>query len=89
MYMYVWVFLICDYELFLICDSARVNRRIAAFLPQSVAFTNAGSHIEAGSYYSKSTFIMTLIIQEKLVFVLVILYMHTNLKLGMYLEHNK
>ena len=29
---------------------------------------------EAGNYYSKSTFIMTLIKQEKLVFILVILY---------------
>ena len=31
-------------------------------------------NIEAGNYYSKSTFIMTLIKQEKLVFILVILY---------------
>ena len=31
-------------------------------------------NIEAGNYYSKSTFIMTLIKQEKLVFMLVILY---------------
>ena len=30
--------------------------------------------IEAGNYYSKSTFIVTLIKQEKLVFILVILY---------------
>ena len=30
--------------------------------------------IEAGNYYSKPTFIMTLIKQEKLVFILVILY---------------
>ena len=29
---------------------------------------------EAGNYYSKSTFIVTLIKQEKLVFILVILY---------------
>ena len=31
-------------------------------------------NIEARNYYSKSTFIMTLIKQEKLVFILVILY---------------
>ena len=31
-------------------------------------------NIEVGNYYSKSTFIMTLIKQEKLVFILVILY---------------
>ena len=31
-------------------------------------------NIEAGNYYSKSTFIMTLIKQEKRVFILVILY---------------
>ena len=31
-------------------------------------------NIEAGNYYSKSTFIMTLIKQEKLVFISVILY---------------
>ena len=31
-------------------------------------------NIEAGNYYSKSTFIMTLIKQEKFVFILVILY---------------
>ena len=31
-------------------------------------------NIEAGKYYNKSTFIMTLIKQEKLVFILVILY---------------
>ena len=30
--------------------------------------------IETGNYYSKSTFIMTLIKQENLVFILVILY---------------
>ena len=30
-------------------------------------------NIEAGNYYSKSTFILTLIKQEKLVFILVIL----------------
>ena len=29
---------------------------------------------EAGNYYSKSTFVMTVIKQEKLVFILVILY---------------
>ena len=33
-------------------------------------------NIEAGNYYSKSTFIMTLIKQEKLVFILVIVYMY-------------
>ena len=31
-------------------------------------------NIEVGTYYSKSTFIMTLIKQENLVFILVILY---------------
>ena len=31
-------------------------------------------YVEAGNDYSKSTFIMTLIKQEKLVFILVILY---------------
>ena len=31
-------------------------------------------NIEVGNYYSTSTFIMTLIKQEKLVFILVILY---------------
>ena len=31
-------------------------------------------NIEVGNYYSKSKFIMTLIKQEKLVFILVILY---------------
>ena len=31
-------------------------------------------NIEAGNYYIKSTFIMTLIKQEKLLFILVILY---------------
>ena len=31
-------------------------------------------NIEVGNYYSKSTFIVTLIKQEKLVFILVILY---------------
>ena len=31
-------------------------------------------NIEVGYYYSKSTFIVTLIKQEKLVFILVILY---------------
>ena len=31
-------------------------------------------NIEAGNYYSKSSFIVTLIKQEKLVFILVILY---------------
>ena len=31
-------------------------------------------HVEAGNYYSESTFIMTVIKQENLVFILVILY---------------
>ena len=37
-------------------------------------------NIEAGNYYSKSTFIVTLIKQEKLVFVLVILYIREYLR---------
>ena len=37
-------------------------------------------NIEAGNYYSKSTFIMTLIKQEKLVFILVILYIQEYLR---------
>ena len=36
--------------------------------------------IEAGNYYIKSTFIMTQIKQEKLVFILVILYIREYLR---------
>ena len=37
------------------------------------------SNFEAGNDYSKSTFIMTLIKQKKLVFILVILYIREDL----------
>ena len=39
-------------------------------------------NIEAGNYYSKSTFTMTQIKQEKLVFVLVILYIQEHPKIS-------
>ena len=43
---------------------------------------------EAGNYYSKSTFIMTLIKQEKLVFILVILYIQKYLYWGVVAERS-
>ena len=53
---------------------SHTNGSLRFFLVWAMGMLRVVFNIEAGNYYSKSTFIMTLIKQEKLVFILVILY---------------